>query len=129
MKLVEIYNPPKRFAWFEPATNGGVNGVRLAILDPTMPRFNSQMEDAEEKHDDARRQRIALKKQNYAKQGEKTFANPPDLGWWTSRQEYNDGGNSKQGYTNRDINARYPELQIFDSREEAERAAKDAGVI
>lgn len=130
MKLFELYNKNPRFAWFEPTKNkAGMSGVRLAYVEATMPRFDSQIKDAVDKDDKGRLDRIRLKKHNYEVQGQKTFPKAPDLGWWLSKEEFDRGDRSQQGMTKGNIYDKYPELEIFNSRKEAEKAAKEAGVF
>lgn len=130
MKLVEIYNPTPQYAWFEPSTNRkGMKGVRLAFVDPTIPRFNSQIADADEKGDESRKERIMRKSDNYKRQGQLTAATPPDLGWWLTSQAYEAGEGNEDGLTKGNIYKKYPDLQLFPNRKDAEKAAKKAGAI
>ncbi len=130
MKLFELYYPTPRYAWFEPSTNRlGMSGVRLAFVDPTIPRFDSQIADADEKGDKARKDRISIKKDNYKRQGHLTAAKAPDLGWWLTTQSYEAGEENEEGLTKGNIYKKYPELEIFSDRKSAEKAAKKAGVI
>jgi len=130
MKLFEIYNVKPQYAWFEPATNAaGMKGVRLAFLEPTMPRFNSQISDASQKNDHPRKERVQQKRQNYKNQGQTTFPNAPDLGWWLNTEDFEAGKNNQRGLTKGNIYQRYPDLEIFASRKEAEAAAKKSGLI
>jgi len=130
MKLTELYKVIPKFAWFEPAKNGsGIEGVRLAFIEPTMPRFDSQIEDAISKKDKNRKERVMLKKQNYEKQGLKSFPKAPDLGWWLSKKEFDDGKNNEKGFTKGNVYQKHPDLEIFNSRKEAEKAAAKAGQI
>jgi hypothetical protein len=130
MKLTEIYNVKPKYAWFEPATNSaGMKGVRLAFLEPTMPRFDAQIADATIKHDNARLDRVKTKRQNYKDQNQTTFPRSPDLGWWLNTEDFHSGENNQRGLTKGNIYQRYPDLEIFKSRKEAEAAAKKAGII
>ena len=130
MKLFEIYNVIPQYAWFEPAQNAaGMKGVRLAFVEPTMPRFDSQIADADQKGDVSRKERVMLKKDNYEKQGLKAFPNAPDLGWWLTSEDFERGENNERGLTKGNIYQRYPNLEIFKTREEAEEAAHKAGLI
>jgi len=130
MKLNEIFKNEPKYAWFEPAkNNAGMNGVRLAFVEPTMPRFNAQIEDAARKKDKNRRERVELKKQNYLDKGETSFARAPDLGWWLSKEEFDQGKNNEKGFTKGNIYKNHPDLVIYGSRKEAESAAKKAGTI
>jgi len=128
--ILEVYNIEPRYAWFEPAANAaGMKGVRLAFVEPTMPRFDSQIADAEEKHDNSRADRVKVKRDNYRKQGQTTFPNAPDLGWWLNTEDFYSGENNQRGLTKGNIFQRYPELEIFKSRKEAEAAARKADLI
>lgn len=130
MKLTEIYNPKPKYAWFEPSTNRlGMQGVRLAFVEPSIPRFDAQIADAREKQDLAREERVKTKRDNYRKQGQLTFAQAPDLGWWLTQEDFERGENNEAGLTKGNIYQRYPDLEIFPSRKEAEKAARKAGLI
>lgn len=128
MKLFEVYNIEPKFAWFEPAEGPmGTRGVRLAFIEPVEPKFNSQIEDAKKAGDKKRTDMIALKKQNYLKQGANMLT--PDLGWWPTREEFENGQPSYRGYTKGNVYAKHPDLEIFNSKEEAVKAAKSAGIL
>lgn len=130
MKLVEIYNVTPKFAWFEPATNeAGMKGVRLAFIEPTMPRFDSQIADATAKKDISRLEKVKLKRDNYKQQGQTSFPKAPHLGWWLTTQDFYDGKNNQKGLTKGNIFQKYPDLEIFKTRKEAETAAKNAKII
>jgi hypothetical protein len=53
----------------------------------------------------------------------------PDLGWWDSIEHFNSGRSGFGGVTKDKVFARYPDLQMFASREEAMAAAREAGLI
>ena len=130
MKLLEIYNVKPHYAWFEPAVNSrGMKGVRLAFVEPTMPRFNAQIADATNKDDKSRTERVKIKRDNYAKQGQRTYPNAPDLGWWLNTEDFHAGENNQRGLTKGNVYQKYPDLEIFTSRKEAETAAEKDGVI
>jgi len=129
-RILELYNPTPKYAWFEPSTNGlGMSGVRLAFIDPTMPRFNAQIDDADNKGDLARKERITIKRDNYKRQGQLSFPNSPDLGWWLTSNAFEAGEENEEGLTKGNIYQRHPDLEIFPSREEAEKAAKKTGAV
>ena len=130
MKLLELYKVEPQFAWFEPSRNSkGMNGVRLAFVEPTMPRFDAQIADASQKNDQSRAERVKIKRDNYKQQGQLTFPRAPDLGWWLNTEDFEAGANNERGLTKGNIYQKYPNLQIFSSRKEAESAAKKAGLI
>lgn len=130
MRLTELYNPTPRYAWFEPSTNQlGMQGVRLAFVDPTIPRFDAQIADADDKGDVSRGERIRIKKDNYQRQGHLTAAKAPDLGWWLTTQSFEAGEENEEGLTKGNIYKKYSDLEIFKDRKEAEKAARRAGVI
>jgi hypothetical protein len=128
MKLFEVYNVEPQFAWLEPALGPeDIKGVRLAFVEPVIPRLNSQIEQAENAGDSKKAEMFRLRKENYIKQGQKFFT--PDLGWWMSEEDFHRGGNSFGGFTKGNVLKKYPDLQIFPSKEAAVVAAKKAKVI
>lgn len=130
MRLTEIYNPKPQFAWFEPSVNkSGMNGVKLAFVEPSIPRFDAQIADATDREDVARQERVKTKRDNYRKQGQLTFPHAPNLGWWLNQEDFENGENNEAGLSKGNIYQRYPKLEIFPSRKEAEVAAQKAGVI
>lgn len=128
MKLFEVYHIEPKYAWFEPAP-GPMNtiGVRLAFIEPIEPKFNSQIEDAKNTGNKKREEMIALKKQNYLKQGANMIT--PDLGWWASKEDFDQGEPSFRGFTKGNVFQKHPDLEIFGSKEEAVKAAKAAGIL
>ncbi len=130
MRLFELYKVTPKYAWFEPSTNAaGMRGVRLAFVEPTMPRFDAQISDARQKHDKSREERVKIKRDNYKIQGQRTFQKAPDLGWWLNTEDFYAGENNQRGLTKGNIYQKYPDLEIFKSRQEAEAAAKKDGLI
>jgi len=128
MKLFEMYNIEPRFAWFEPSAGPeNVSGVRLAFIEPIEPKFDAQIKDAHDKKDFKREEMFRLRKKNYIDNGQKFFT--PDLGWWMSEKDFHDGGNSFSGFTKGNIFQKYPDLEIFPSRDAAVVAAKKAKII
>jgi hypothetical protein len=128
LKLLEIYNTEPRFAWLEPSSGPeDIMGVRLAFLEPVVPRLDSQIEDARTKKDHKREEMFRLRKDNYVKQGQKFFT--PDLGWWMSEIDFHGGKPGFNGKTKGNIFQKYPDLKIFPSREAAIKAAEKAGLF
>lgn len=128
MKLHEMYNIEPIFAWFEPSKGPeDLRGVRLAFIEPIAPKFDSRIEDATQKKDTKRAEETKLMKDNYLRQGQKFFT--PDLGWWMSEEDFHNGSGSFKGHTKGNVFQKYPDLQIFSSREEATKAAEKAGII
>jgi hypothetical protein len=128
MKLFEVYNIEPQFAWLEPAQGpGNVMGVRLAFIEPIEPKLNAQIDDAHKKQDEKREEMMRLRKDNYKKQDEKFLT--PDLGWWMSDEEFHNGSNNFKGFTKGNIFQKYPDLQVYPSKDAAVVAAKKAKII
>ena len=128
MKLFEVYAIEPRYAWFEPAQGPhNVMGVRLAFVEPIKSRLDYQIQDATQKKDIRRKETIQFKKHNYLKQGEEIFT--PDLGWWPSSTDFENGNPNVSGWTKGNVFAKYPNLEIFPSKEAAIAAAKKNGVL
>lgn len=128
MKLFEVYNVEPQFAWLEPALGPeDIRGVRLAFIEPMLPRLDAQVKQAASVDDKKKEEMFRLRKENYLKQGQKFFT--PDLGWWMSEKDFHDGGNSFGGFTKGNVLKKYPDLQIFPSKEAAIIAAKKAKII
>lgn len=128
MKIFEMYNIEPKFAWFEPSSGPeNVQGVRLAFIEPIEPKFDAQIQDAVNSGDEKKEEMFRMRKQNYIKQGQKYFT--PDLGWWMSEKDFHDGGNSFGGFTKGNVFQKYPDLEIFPSRDAAVIAAKKAKII
>lgn len=128
MKLFEMYSIEPKYAWFEPAPGPkGTGGVRLAFVEPIDPKFKSQIKDAHDAGDKKREEMISLKRHNYLKQGENMLT--PDLGWWMSKEDFDQGNPNISGWTKGNVFAKYPDLEIFPSKEAAVKAAKQAGIL
>lgn len=123
-----MYNIEPQFAWLEPASGPeDLKGVRLAFIEPIEPKFTAQIEDAANTKNAKREEMFRLRMQNYLKQGQTFFT--PDLGWWMSEEDFHNGGTSFGGSTKGNIFQKYPDLEIFPSRDAAVVAAKKAKVI
>jgi hypothetical protein len=141
MKLFEIAGPEYPnfpiFAWLEPS-NGpeDIRGVRLAYIEPTKARHEHNLANATAANDERWINNVKRMGADLAKSGQSYYT--PDLGWWQSEQDFygsKEGVSGLAGMTAvrgpnvETLKAKYPDLHILKSREEAVAAAKQAGLI
>jgi len=124
------YVPDQVFAWLESSRGPeDIMGVRLAFISPIEDEINHYLQQAIDDRDDRRiktlQQRLEAQRKYYPKQKYYT----PDIGWWSSKEGFYNGEPGAFGGTREEIMNVYPHIQIFPSRQEAEKAAEKAGLI
>lgn len=115
-------------AWFQPARGPeDWPGVRLAYIDPIKKHFERALMQANKDKDTPRALSLLHSRSYYNERGQRYFT--PDAGWWMSKQNYIDGKGGWSGVTREQVEAKYKNITIFDSGEEAIAAAEEAGII
>lgn len=126
MLLNEIAGPaePVYACWRE---DPEVGGYTLYGLSPIAKEFELAMASAKDKGEDKRMHQLNSWKTQYDKQGILTVEKP--ITTWPDPSLFDAGKPNLQGDTKRDVYARYPNLRIFSSREEAEEEMKKANLL
>ena len=119
MRLLEIIQSDEEIvAWFEPASGPeDIQGVRLVYFQPIGPYYAELIQNAQDDDKPQRVERLQQMKTDYEKSGQKYFT--PGLGWWMSEESFRKGEQVWMGATKGKILAKYPNLQIVSSRQEA----------
>ena len=132
MKLFEIAGPEYPnfpiFAWFEPSKGPeDIRGVRLAYIEPTRARQEYNLGRATAAKDERWATTVKQTGDALAKSGQKYYT--PDLGWWDNLEAFHSGKGGFGGTNSDTLYAKYPNLHIMKSREEAIAAAEQAGIL
>ena len=128
MRLNEIQNPNPVFAWLEPAKGPeGIQGVRLAYIEPLDPKHEEMIANAEEKGEMKRAETLRANLKNYQKKGQTFFT--PDFGWWANEDDFHNSREGFGGITKGRVLSTNPNIVINSSKEQAVKSAKEAGII
>lgn len=128
MKLFEINQPQPVFAWLEPAKGPeNIQGIRLAFLEPLVPKHEEMIANAKEQKNEKRAQRLKDNLEQYKAKGQMFFT--PDFGWWMTEDDFHTSKEGFGGITKGRVMAQTPNLVIVSSREQAIKSAKEAGII
>lgn len=129
MLLVEIVQLNKPiFAWLAPGKGPKeVLGVKLFYVDPLEQHYKQVIKYAKEENRPVRIERLQNDRDRYRDQGKKFFVR--SIGWWLNEQTFRQGKEGFGGTTLGMIQFKYPNLRIFSSKEEAVKAAQEAGLF
>lgn len=131
MKLNEL-NPDvpltedddKVYAWLEPATGPErIRGVRLAYVQDIDKHHDQLERQAANKGDERWLGNIDRMRRSVADRPAHQRFYTPDLGWWQSKKDFEEGKTGFGGATKDAVLAKHPELVIVNSRKEALDAA------
>ncbi len=129
MKLAQLFeehiDKRKVHAYFAKAPGPqDIPGMELRYLMPARAHIQKAMEYAKEEQKEGRvkelqRQLDTLKDRYFT----------GTLDWWKSRKEFDNGDNGARSMHKGQIEHEYPNLQIYDSKLDAVRAAEQDGSI
>ena len=115
-------------AWFEPSKGPcDIIGVRFAYIDPFKAHFAKALAQANIDKDSLRALDILHSKSHYEQRQQKYFT--PDVGWWASKKHYIDGRAGFGGVTRDIVEEEFYSISIYENREEALKAAEEAGIV
>lgn len=114
----------KIYAWLEPSRGPeNLKGVRLAYVQDIDKHHDRLEQQAAAKGDNRWLENIDRLRQDAEKRPAGSRYYTPDLGWWQSKRDFEEGKTGFGGVTMDSVHTKHPNIEIVGSRKEAVSAA------